>query len=101
MSNKKQKKPVEIVPRGKQVLVLVDEAEDRESEHGILVPDEVEQERKSQGTVAAVGPKVDDIKKGDRVIYGTYAGESLKLRESSKQVDYKLLDEADIIAFIK
>lgn len=97
------KKKINIVPRGKQVLVKVDEEESRESEFGIIVPDEVEQERKSQGTVAAVStdewagkPKV-----GDRVIYGTYAGENLKIREDGARVDYKLLDDADVIAFIR
>lgn len=95
------KKKTNIVPRGKQVLVRVDEAEDRESEFGIIVPDEVEQERKSQGLVEAVGPDIKDVKPGDRVIYGTFAGESIKLRESGKQVDFKLLDDGDVIAFIK
>lgn len=101
MTDKKKKKDIEIVPRGSQILVRVDDEESRESEHGILVPDEVEQDRKAQGKVVAVGPDIKDVKEGDRVIYGMYAGESLKLRESGQQVDYKLLDDKDVIAFIR
>jgi acyl-CoA synthetase (AMP-forming)/AMP-acid ligase II len=41
------------------------------------------------------------VQPGDRVIYGAYAGESVKTRESDKAVDYKILDDADVIAFIK
>ncbi len=97
-----QKKPEKkIVPRGKNVLVLVDPEETRESEHGVIIPDEVEQERKAQGTVESVGPDIEDIKAGDRVIYGAFAGESIKARKGGKQVDYKLLTDDDVIAFIK
>ena len=31
--------------------------------------------------VTAVGPKVEDVKKGDRVIYGMYAGEKIEPRD--------------------
>lgn len=90
-----------IVPRGKQILVLVDEETSRVNAHGIVIPDDVEQERKAQGTVESVGPDIKDVKAGDRVIYGAFAGESVKVRNGDKQVDYKLLDDADVIAFIK
>lgn len=92
---------VKIQPRGKYVLVLPDGAESRESEHGILVPGGVEQEQKSQGEVIDVGSEVKDVKKGDHVIYGAFAGENLKMLESGKKVDYKLLHDEDVIAFIK
>jgi chaperonin GroES len=95
------KKKVTIVPRGAQILVRVVDAEPRETSRGLLIPDEVEQERKSQGTVVAVGPDVKDVKKGEKVVYGTFAGEALKIREDEKQVEYKLLDDADVIAFIR
>lgn len=97
----KVKTTTKVQPRGKYVLVRPDEAEARESEHGILVPDAVEQEQRAQGIVIAVGEEVKDIKEGDKVIYGAYAGENLKLLESAKKVDYKLLHTDDVIAFIK
>ena len=95
------KKKIIIVPRGSEILVRVDEEQSRESDYGIITPDEVEQERKSQGVVEAIGPEIKDVKKGDKVIYGTYAGETIKLMEKGKKVEFKLLADADVIAFIK
>lgn len=90
-----------IRPRAKQILVRPDAEESRESEHGILTPSNIEQEQKAIGEVLAVGPEIKDIKVGDRVIYGAYAGEKIKLRESSKEVDYLLLFDEDVLAFIE
>lgn len=88
-----------IKPRGKYVLVKPDEKANRKNENGIIIPSNVEQEQKSQGDVIAVGD-VKDIKKGDKVIYGTYCGELLKVIEKGKEVEYRLLLDEDIIAFI-
>ena len=90
-----------IVPRGSQVLVVQDGEETRQSEYGILTPDNVEQERKAVGTVIAVGPKIEDVKEGDRVIFGAFAGEKIQMQEGSKKVDYVLLFDEDVLAFIK
>jgi len=64
------------------------------------LPPEEEQEQKAQGTVESVGSEVKDLKPGDRVLYGAFAGENIKTSESSKDVDYKLLLDEDVIAFI-
>ena len=98
--SKKQGKPI-IKPRGKQVLVRPVEEQGRVSEHGIFTPVKVEQERKAIGTVEAVGPDIKDIKKGDNVIYGAYAGEKIAFKESIDNVEYILLFEEDILAFIE
>ena len=90
-----------IIPRNKYVLVIPDPETSRESEHGIITPVNVEQEQKAYGTVKAVGAMIEDIKVGDRVIYGAYAGEKIKFAESSEEVDYILLLDEDVIAFIK
>ncbi len=94
-------KKIKIIPRAKQVLVLPDPEESRELASGLLRPDNEEQERKAIGTVLAVGPGIDDIKVGSRVLYGAFAGEGVKLKESNKDIDYKLLHDDDILAFIK
>ena len=91
---------MKITPRKHYVLVKAEEAESKENKYGLLTPSNVEQEQKAFGEVISVGKDVDDIKKGDRVIYGTYAGENVKLPESKKDFDYKLLHSDDIIAFI-
>lgn len=79
-----------------------DGEESRESQHGLLTPSNVEKEQKAIGTVVAVGSEIKDIKKGDRVIYGAFAGEQLKLKDNPlKKVDYVLLFDEDILAFIE
>ena len=97
---RKQGKPI-IRPRSKQVLVRPVEEQGRVSEHGIFTPVKVEQERKAIGTVEAVGPDVKDIKKGDNVIYGAYAGEKIAFKENIDKAEYILLFEEDILAFIE
>lgn len=90
-----------IQPRGKHILVKRDEAEGSVSEHGISTPDAVEKEQKAYGTVVAVGPDIKDVKKGDRVIYGAYAGEELEVEEKGKKVTYRLLEDEFVVAFIR
>jgi len=92
---------MKIKPRGEQILVLPEPEASRESAHGIVTPTNVEQETKAFGTVIAVGPQIQDVKKGDRVIYGAFAGEHIKLSESAKEVDYVLLFNEDVLAFIE
>jgi len=90
-----------IVPRGKWVLVNPAEKESRETEQGLILPESEEREQKAVGIVEAVGSEVEDIKKGDEVIYGAFAGENIKRRENNKEVEYKLLLDEDIIAYLK
>lgn len=89
-----------IYPRSKQILVKPDSEESRESESGILTPDNVEQEKKSIGTVIEVGSEIKDISKKDRVIFGTFSGDRIKLKENLKEVEYVILHDEDVLAFI-
>lgn len=90
-----------IQPRAKQILVLPDEETPRENHAGILTPGNVEQEQKAIGTVEAVGAGIEDVKVGDRVIYGAYAGEEISLSgEGSKEIKYKILFDEDVLALI-
>jgi len=90
-----------IIPRGKYILVKPDIEESKENEVGLSRPENTEDEQKAQGSVQAVGSEIKDIKKGDQVVYGVFAGEVLKLRENGKEVEYKLLHDDDVIAFVK
>jgi len=94
--NKKSK----ILPRGNWVLIKPEDTQTLESESGIVIPSNVEQEQKAIGTVIEVGKFIDDIEKGEKVIYGVYAGEKISINNSNK-VDYLLLKDEDIIAFVK
>lgn len=90
-----------ITPRGKYVLVRPDEEQSRENEFGIITPTNVEQEQKAMGEVLAVGSDIKDIQPGQRVIYGTYAGDTLKVTEKGEEVEYKLLHDDHVLAFIE
>lgn len=91
-----------IIPRSKMILVQPDDEKSRESKGGILIPGNVEQEQKTIGTVLAADTDIKDVKKGDRVIFGTYAGDKVKLRgEGGKEVTYFLLHDEDVLAFIE
>lgn len=93
---------MKIVPRLKQVLVKPDGEESNTSELGLVTPSNIEKEKKAVGTVLAVGSEADkDIKKGDKIIYGAYVGETINTKEKGKEVEYKLLFAEDILAFIK
>lgn len=90
-----------IIPRGKNILVKPDPEKARTSEHGISLPTNVEQDKKAIGVVVAVGPEIKDVKVGDKVIYGVYSGENIKLMESDEEVDYVLLLDEWVLAFVK
>jgi len=94
-------KSKKIIPRGKWVLIKPIEKEARETEYGLILPASQEQEQKAQGTIQVIGDEIKGLKIGDVVIYGAYAGENLKTRENNKEIDYKLLLDEDIIAFVK
>lgn len=92
---------INIVPRGRYILVKQDDEESRVSEFGIVTPQNIDKERPATGFVLAVGSEVSDIKVGIKVVFGAFAGERLKRQESDKEVDYLLLLEEDVFAFIE
>lgn len=92
---------MKIQPRGKNILIEKDKPSSKESEYGIVTPDSVEEEQKAFGTVVAVGPDIKDIKKGDRVVYGAYAGEQIQVEDKGKKHEYRLVEDQDVIAFIQ
>lgn len=92
---------MKIRPLGDKVLVEVLEAEDK-TKGGIILPDTAKEE-KTEGKVVAVGAgkvlesgKVQspEVKRGDRVIFGKYAGDEI-LIDGKK---HKVLKESEILA---
>lgn len=92
-------------PLGDRVVVKPLTAE-QVTKSGIIIPDTVEREKKEQGEVIAVGPGrmndkneriAMDIKKGDRVLFGKYAGEDVEIDD----VEYKVLKEEDVLAIVE
>lgn len=91
---------MKVKPRGKYVLIKQDDEGPRASEYGIVAPASTETEQKAFGTVVGVGPEVKDLKRGDRVIYGKYAGEELEIEERGKAKSHRLMEEEFVIAFL-
>ena len=90
-------------PLHEKVVVERMDAETK-SAGGILIPDTAK-EKPMRGTVIAVGPgrvldsgevKALDVKKGDKVLFGGYAGSEVKLDGK----DYLIVNESEIFAVI-
>ena len=65
---------------------------------GIILPDTVDKEKKAEGKVLAIGDGEKILKLGlavgDKVIFGKYAGEDVKVDE----IEYKILGHEDVLA---
>ena len=92
---------MKIKPLGDRILVLGVEKE-KKTKGGILIPDTAK-EKPQEGKVIAVGHgKVNekgkriplDVKKGDRVLFGKYAGNEIKI----EGVEHLIMREDDILA---
>jgi chaperonin GroES len=79
--------------------------EDEQVKGGIIIPDTAK-EKPQRGEVIAVGDgKTDDsgnkialsVKKGDKVLYGKYAGTEINLDDQ----DYLIMPEGDILAIVE
>ena len=81
-------------PLGDRVLVeRVEETNTTAS--GIIIPDNVK-EKPSQAKVVAVSSEVEDVKEGDVVVFGKYAGTDLALEGK----EYLVLETSDILGVI-
>ena len=91
-----------INPLGDRVLVQADAAEEVTSS-GLYIPDTAK-EKPQQGKVIAVGAgKVENgtkiemtVKKGDKVLYGKYAGTEVTLDGD----EYLIMRESDIVGIL-
>ena len=75
-------------------VVAVREAVKTQTASGIYLPESAT-EKTAVFEVKAVGPKVADIKVGDRIIYNGYAGE-IKV----DGVEYIIIKEEDVLATV-
>lgn len=98
------KSKLTLQPLGDRVVVEREESEDKTS-GGIVLPDSAK-DKPSRGTILSVGTGrlLDDgsrapmqVKKGDRVLFTSYAPETIKVGED----EYLLMREEDILAVIE
>ncbi len=91
-----------IKPLSDRVLVRPDSAEEKTSS-GIIIPDSAK-EKPQRGTIVAVGDgKYEDgkkigmsVKKGDKVLYGKYAGTEIEIDGE----ELMIMREADILGIL-
>jgi len=78
-----------------KVLVKPNEAEEKTAS-GIIIPDSAK-EKPRQGKVVLVGAakkdEVMEVKEGDKVLYGKYAGQELSIDGE----DYLLISQTDLL----
>ena len=91
-------------PLGDRIVVKALEAQER-TKSGLVLPDTAK-EKPQEGKVLAVGTgrllddgtvKSLEIKNGDRVLYGKYAGTEVSLEGT----DYLILKEDDVLAVVQ
>lgn len=96
---------VNVRPLHDRVLVERIEDEAQKTAGGIIIPDTA-REKPQKGKVIAVGEgKIGDdgkriamdVKKGDHVLFGKYAGNEIKI----DGVEYLIMREDDILAIVK
>jgi chaperonin GroES len=101
-----KEKKLSIKPLGDRVVVLPDEKEgEKKLSSGIIIPETADKEKPMTGEVVAVGPgKYEDgklvpmqVKVGDRVLFGKYSHEEVKVEGE----EYYLISESNILAIIK
>lgn len=86
---------MKITPLGDRILVKPDD-EAAEQQGGIYLPDSAK-EKPQQGTAVSVGPDVENVKKGDRVLLPRYGGTEV----SVKGADHSIFREEDILGILK
>ena len=103
-TKKKSKKSVKLQPLGDRVVIQREESEEQTA-GGIVLPGSA-QDKPARGTILSVGDGklLDDgsrsrlqVKKGDRVIFSSYSGETFKTDDD----ELLLMREDDILAVIE
>ena len=82
-------------PLGDRVVLKQQEAEEK-TKSGIILPDSAK-EKPQAAVVVSVGPDVDQVKEGDKVIYSRYAGNDVEL-DGEK---YIIVKQNDIHAVVE
>jgi chaperonin GroES len=104
MSKTKGGHPMKLQPLTDRLVVKPLDAE-TVSKSGIVIPDTAK-EKPQEGEVIAVGPgRVDkdgkriemEVKKGDKVLFGKYAGDEFKL----EGIEYKIIREDEVLGVLK
>lgn len=103
-TKKKSSNQIKLQPLGDRLVVRREDSEDR-TEGGIYLPDSA-QNKPTRGTVVSIGDGrlLDDgtrapmqVKPGDRVLFTSYAGESIEIGDE----EFLLMGESELLAVIE
>ena len=76
-------------------------SEEETTKSGIILPDTIDKEKKAEGKIVAIGDGEKIVKLGlkigDKVLFGKYAGEEVKV----EKMEYKILSDEDVLAVIE
>ena len=87
-----------IKPLGKRILAQKIELEERKSAGGIVLPDNVKNEKVVRAKVLAVGTDEKfEVKVGDEILVGNYSGTEIE-RGEDKLI---LVKETDVLAIVE
>jgi chaperonin GroES len=103
-TKKKSSKEIKLQPLGDRLVVRREDSEGR-TEGGIYLPDSAK-DKPTRGTVVSIGDGrlLDDgtrapmqVKPGDRVLFTSYAGESIEIGDE----EFLLMGEGELLAVIE
>ncbi|MCD8562050.1 MAG: co-chaperone GroES [Acholeplasmataceae bacterium] len=77
-------------------VVLSLEKEEKTTKSGIILTTE-DKDKPAMGKVLALGPKVEQLKQGDHVIYQSYSGTKMKLEGQ----EYLIIQAKHILAIVE
>ena len=84
-----------VKPLGTRVLIKPQEAEQKTAS-GLIIPNSA-QEKPKQGSVVAVGSSDEiEVKVGDNVIFGKFAGTEIIIEGT----EYLIMEQADVLAVV-
>src|ERR1043166_4076257 len=89
-----------ITPLGERIVILPLEPE-QVTAYGLIIPENAKGERPHQGTVLAVSESVKAVKVGQKVLFGRYAGDDIKLKgKDGKDVTVRVVLLESVLGII-
>lgn len=76
-------------------VVITKLEEEKKTSGGIIIPDTAT-EKPLNGVVISVGTKVSELKEGDKVVFGKYAGTEVKVEGTT----YLVMKEEEVLAVL-
>jgi len=81
-----------IRPIGKRVLVIEEKIEEKRAS-GLIIPGNAEEKKVRYGRVIAVGSSVEEIRRGEKIIFDRNSGRNIE--------DYILLEADEVLAVVE